>query len=275
MKEPQSQSIRDVVALTRRFHRPAIQLRATAYRIGATSYFGGAPPLVDGFEWPASEERPLMFLACIDLSELARVPDLNWLPTTGRLLFFYDILEQPWGFDPVHRAGWRVVYAEESELLQDEAPTPEEIEFDGLEKKRGIAFHVIELPPPWESDEIASLQLSDAEIYRFIEYRTKLYGDRPHHQISGFADPEQGPHMQLECQLTFHGLYCGDSTGYQDQQEAELAKRASDWQLLLQVDSNDDLGVMWGDVGKIYFWIRRQDAKKKQFDNAWLILQCS
>jgi uncharacterized protein YwqG len=33
-------------------------------------------------------------------------------------------------------------------------------------------------------------------------------------------------------------------------------------------------GMMWGDAGRIYFWIRREDLLARDFDRSWLILQC-
>lgn len=32
--------------------------------------------------------------------------------------------------------------------------------------------------------------------------------------------------------------------------------------------------IMFGDCGHIYFWIRKQDLKERNFDKVWLILQC-
>ena len=81
--------------------------------------------------------------------------------------------------------------------------------------------------------------------------------------------------MRLECQLVTNGLYCGDATGYQDPRRASLELGASDWQLLLQIDSDEErLGWMWGDVGRVYFWIRRQDLASADFEGAWAVLQC-
>ena len=49
---------------------------------------------------------------------------------------------------------------------------------------------------------------------------------------------------------------------------------AKDWRLLLQMDSDDDLDVMWGDAGILYFWIQADEARRGDFSNAWMILQC-
>ena len=44
--------------------------------------------------------------------------------------------------------------------------------------------------------------------------------------------------------------------------------------MLAQIDSDDDAGWMWGDVGAVYFAMRRQDLAEREFDRAWLVLQC-
>jgi len=45
---------------------------------------------------------------------------------------------------------------------------------------------------------------------------------------------------------------------------------AEDWRLLLQLDSE---GWMWGDCGKLYFWIPRAALAARQFDKTWIQLQ--
>ena len=45
-------------------------------------------------------------------------------------------------------------------------------------------------------------------------------------------------------------------------------------------EADDDLqsgkpGMMWGDCGRLYFWIRQQDLASKAFEKSWMILQCS
>jgi len=32
--------------------------------------------------------------------------------------------------------------------------------------------------------------------------------------------------------------------------------------------------MMWGDVGRIYYWIRRNALATRDFDQTWLVFQC-
>jgi uncharacterized protein YwqG len=45
--------------------------------------------------------------------------------------------------------------------------------------------------------------------------------------------------------------------------------------LLLQIDSDDALGSVWGDLGRVYFWIRDQDLAARRFDRIWHVMQCT
>jgi uncharacterized protein YwqG len=81
--------------------------------------------------------------------------------------------------------------------------------------------------------------------------------------------------MQVKAQLVSHGLYCGDLSGYKDPRAAKLGTSATEWRLLLQIDSDEEAGMMWGDAGRIYFWLRREDLAARKFDAAHAILQCA
>ena len=71
------------------------------------------------------------------------------------------------------------------------------------------------------------------------------------------------------------GIYCGGPEGYRSEEAKTLAVGAADWRLLLQVDTDEEgPGWMWGDVGRIYFWIKKQDLAALRFDDVWLIFQC-
>ncbi len=80
--------------------------------------------------------------------------------------------------------------------------------------------------------------------------------------------------MDLECQLVSNGIYLGDSKYIKDPKAKELEKGRDEWVMLLQLDSDDQTEMMWGDVGMLYFWIKKSDLASKNFDNCWMILQC-
>jgi len=263
-KEP-PQPPRDVMSMAAPLARPAVQLVRSA--ADAPSYLGGAPPLPADTAWPSTTGRPLTFLACLDLPSVRAALPLPWLPVTGRLLFFYDADNQPWGFDPKDRGSWSVMRVEGSPAAATAPPVPELT-------RQPIAFRVISSYPSYQRPEVQRLQLTDAEADLLIDGATAVYGEAPHHQVGGFPDPIQGDEMELECQLVSHGLYCGDSSGYLSREAAGLRAGADDWRLLMQIDSDDGLGVMWGDAGILYFWIREQDARAGRFDQAWAVLQC-
>jgi uncharacterized protein YwqG len=105
-------------------------------------------------------------------------------------------------------------------------------------------------------DGYRSLVLNENEADAFDGFYQELLqengGLAPVHQLFGHSYSIQGD-MTLECQLVTNGLYCGNPTGYNDPRAEELAPGAADWRLLLQIDSDDDLDLLWGDSGMLYF----------------------
>lgn len=269
-KKQSSGPMRDVSVLAEGSSTPAVQVVTQA---GASrSHFGGSPRLPGDCAWPTRAGKKLAFLARISLTEVHAAHPVDWLPSTGALLFFYDMDKQPWGFDPKDRGGWSVL------LVPDLADAcvlsvGQSADASSLTQSH-IGFRRIESFPSFERDVIQKLDLSDEEFEKYEEVTDHSYGGKPKHQISGFPAPVQGDGMELECQLASNGLYCGDSTGYNDVRATSLAPGARDWKLLFQLDSDEELDVMWGDCGTIYFWVEESSARSGDFSNAWLILQC-
>jgi uncharacterized protein YwqG len=263
--------VRDVAALTASMAHPAVHVVKTD--APSLSHFGGSPNLPPGRRWPECDRGRLGFLARLSLPEIHRAQPVDWLPRTGALLFFYDMEQQPWGFDPRDRGGSAV-------LLVPDLPAPVPQSGAGPDdsrspvSRRNVAFRRIEVLPSWERDAVRALELSDRESDRLDELTAGVFRGEPRHQVSGYPTPVQGDEMELECQLVSNGLYGGDSTGYADKRAEALKPGAADWRLLLQVDSDDALGVMWGDGGTIYYWVQKQAARDERFDNTWLVLQC-
>jgi uncharacterized protein YwqG len=129
------------------------------------------------------------------------------------------------------------------------------------------------LPPP-ESFAVEQVVGGTREAY---EMYAPVLGDRPDElvtQLLGQPAAVQGG-MQHECQLASNGVYCGDGKYREDPKAIALLEDSGHWRLLAQIDSHEDeTGMMWGDVGRLYFWIREQDLRDRDWEAAWLVLQC-
>lgn len=237
------------------------------------SRIGGVPSIPVGFAWPHWKDKPLAFLAQIDISEVAREHLPAWMPKEGQLYFFYDKEQATWGFDPADRGSWRVIYTKEAASDLIESPVPDGAE-DDLYNSISLHFKEVVSRPDWQRLGIGAHEMSDEDFNDYIEWSTAPLGDDPRHQMFGNPIPVQGDEMELECQLVSNGVYCGNPEGYHSSRAAELAEGAGNWRLLLQLDSDDGAGMMWGDLGSLYFWVREEDARRADFTNVWMILQC-
>lgn len=236
------------------------------------SRIGGLPELPPEVAWPSKAGAPLSFIAQLNLADLSVHDTEGLLPREGLLSFFYDaVSQQAWGFDPADRGSWAVMHTSASEVvaLRD---APADLPADGQFPPLGLEAHSELTFPPGESFIVETLGLSFDERATYSEVLPDAE-DVTAHRLLGHPEPIQGD-MQLECQLVSHGLYCGDPSGYEEERAAPLAPGALDWRLLLQVDTEDENGMMWGDCGRLYFWIRHEDLVAGRWDGAWCVLQC-
>jgi uncharacterized protein YwqG len=238
----------------------------------------------------------MVLIAMLRLSELGTSEIDHMLPARGLLYFWYDVAWQPWGFDPEDRSGFRIDYwpDEDAELRVREFPgdptrsrtwkTSSGYEAGNIPLPEGGAFRpcrvqgeqAMSLPSCWEALRESPTGTS---VLREDDRYTALVDALPAHQVPdhrlfGYPNLIQGP-MELECQLASNGLYCGDASGYQDPRRQLLEPGSKDWRLLLQIDSDEDgPGWMWGDCGRLFYWIRAGDLKARDFSHSWLVLQC-
>lgn len=254
-------------------------LRAPAIHLvtGSTSgmsKLGGLPVADAALAWPSWQGKPMSFLGQIDLAAIPRDEVSSLLPQQGVLYFFYDQQQGTWGFDPKDRGSWKVIYRD-SASAANRVPPPPGLVKEAVFKERPLTFRRIDVYPDWQDERIAALKLTDPQFDAYIDLTSSSYEDQPAHQMLGYPAPIQGNDMDLESQLASNGVYMGDATGYHSPQAKALESGRSDWVLLLQLDSDDAAGMMWGDVGRLYFWIRKSDLVNRNFDNVWMILQCS
>jgi len=251
-------------------YRPALQWVPGSS--GGFSRLGGLPQMPDDLAWPVWKDKPLSFLAQLSLAEIhASLP--SFLPASGFLFFFYDQDQGVWGFDPSDLAGWRVLYAAEDCRGLAERSAPDGLDANCIYHPSPVTPRRIELLP--DSQGLPKPEFDwrrDGEAYS--ELRLAALGDAHHHQTLGFPTPVQNDDMEEECQLASNGIYVGNPEGYKDPRVPALKPGAKDWKLLLQLDTDDEIGWMWGDVGTLYFWVREQDASAADFSKVWMVFQC-
>jgi len=259
--------------------------------VGCTK-FGGIPDVPPDFVWPVFETntfddeevkpRPLAFLAQFNCAELKRRDKDRLLPSTGLLSFFYEMGSQRWGFDPKDKGCARVFWFPDTEELSP-AVVPEDLE-------EGYRFPAINITMgkeksyPDYSDFACKAENDKEEGTLSFDEFTMLQAElgieeetEPCSRLLGWPLTIQG-NMTAECELVSRGYCMGGGDGGAPKAVIEDAMRNSleDWQLLLQLDTveQDDFELMFGDCGRIYFYIRKDDLKARRFENVWLILQC-
>lgn len=257
-------------------------------KIGGTR-FGGAPDVPDDFKWDyfegkgnilddAVKSRPLAFIAQFDLEEMAQYDADGLLPKTGVLSFFYEPESMRWGFDPKDKGCARARWFPDKNALHT-AEFPADLAED-------YRFPMMKISASSElsyaSYEDLSLQrdewVEDWDEFESAEESLGIEEPGECSKLLGWANPIQG-NMTQQCELISRGYYLGhgwDDISPRDRQEsAQWANR--DWTLLFQLDcvTDSDFELAFGDGGRIYFYIRREDLAAGNFDNVWLILQCS
>lgn len=234
------------------------------------SKIGGRPDLPKNQSWFREDNgKALSFLAQINFKDSTQYDSKGLLPQTGIAYFFYSAEQEAWGFDPKDKDKFKVFYSEvvdPSELQRKDFPD----DIPGYSRFASckIEFSTSQGLPDWESHELIGL-LTDEELDTYLE----LTEEELITKLLGHSNNIQGA-MEEECQLVTNGLFCGDPSGFNDQRAKTLKEGARDWCLLFQIDSIEEAGMMWGDVGRLYFWIKTDDLKNKLFDKSWMILQC-
>lgn len=264
-----AEHIETLTALARPSIRLEVDERAEA-AVGG-SRLGGVPDLPAETPWPEGDSGPLSFIAQINLADVPGVaPPGSGLPSEGLLSFFYDAVSQSaWGFDPADRDSWAVVFSNLT-ACQPRTP-PDELPAEGRFGPVGLTYRLEMTFAPWESFEVDRIGID-----RPGTNYARVLGtpDDVIHRLLGHPDPVQGD-MQHECQLASNGVFCGNSGYTQDPTAQQLWPGSHQWRLLLQIDSSEDLtGMMWGDLGRIYYWIREEDLAARNWDATWLVLQC-
>jgi uncharacterized protein YwqG len=227
--------------------RPAIRLvpELAADPDHTRTRLGGAAELPPATPWPTYAGRPLALVAQVDLAEVAALGVPTGLPAEGLLAFFYDSVEQPPGSDPADRGSAAVLHTPAATPTRQRAEGPAHPAV-GLRAEPELSV------APFESSDLEGLGMSASEERAYLGLLEHDGGVV--HRLAGHAQPVQGD-MQRECRAV---------TGRGE---------ATEWRLLLQVDTQDEARMTWGDVGRLYWWIRADDLAARAWDRIWLVRQ--
>lgn len=263
----------------KKYARNAIKINLEAMNdedidIGS-SKIGGLPDLPKDIDWFINEDThiPMAFVAQINFAQVKEFDIENQLPEKGILYLFYDcsLDGMPWGFDPKDKSGKKVFYYDGNIEDLERKPLPINMDKYSYINSAKLSFNSEMNIPDYWSYFGRTIQLNDEENDRYWDLKEEY--DEVQNKLLGHSDNIQGE-MELECELVTHGIYCGNPSGYQDPKRKELEKNVNQWHLLLQIDTNDEIDMIWGDCGRIYLWITDENLEKRNFEDSWLILQC-
>jgi len=254
------------------------------------SKLGGLPQLPPGFPWPNKDGRQLMFIAQLNLSEIEHdhVPDFP-LPKHGLLTFWFDIAGYPGGYRSTDLNGFQVHYFDDITHLRirdlpeldisklENAPCSPWTPF-GEKYVRAIPSYRLNLDAI-EDVDLHEAGISDEEFeqrrYEWYDTLDPILFPEPQHQLLGKPYVIQEP-MEHYCHRLTNDLPLHGKLDRADQERLDaLTTHENDWRLIFQIDSHKDpTDWMWGDCGMLYYWIKDQDLRARDFSKIWGMLQC-
>ena len=221
------------------------------------SKFGGSPDLPSDLTWPGAGGSRHLFLAQVDLAEVHACEPVDWLPPTGKLYAFLD--ER--GLDS----------AEMIRVLFSQSPPDVSAGQPSFVERRVRFERRSSLPSPdWLGLDATEL---DCDPSHWAE--AKAVDDAPpsdvlQHRVGGYPNEIQVECMRLTCEHLARELA---PPRFRDVIEPGIEGRSWNWQLLLQIDSDPALKMNWGDGGRLYVFVREQDARSGDFSQTVSIWQ--
>lgn len=218
-----------------------------------TSKIGGLPDMPEDWEFPTYNDRSLSFLGQFNLQEVKPYDVDNHFPGSGILYVFYDVVEQPWGFEE-DGGCFKILYfdGDEKELRRKQYP---EVTEDYLPLPVFKVSFTTKLTLPEYPEDI---EFSNEDEESYSEMRQELIQ----------PSDEEGNYEPAHYLL-------GYPFSIQNDVFEEFGLKPEEAVLLLQIDSDeDDLELLWGDCGMLYFCIDKNSLTNKQFEKVQFRLQC-
>lgn len=248
-----------------------------------TSKIGGLCDLPAGLAWPAWRGESLTALAQFNLAEVALAAGETLLPASGMLYCFYEMQLEQWMTYPDEPEGWRVLYyaGDLTTLARRGPPAPGSAMAGGLTPPPGLRPHrvtftlAMTMPPPDALDvEHLGLDAAEQERYAAVEREVNAFS----HQLLGYPKQVQFD-MQRECALRARGLSWPAFSRLPNDERVAILAEARPWRLLYQVEDitaegpYGDRGSTWGDAGQLYYWIREDALRARDFSAVFADMQ--
>lgn len=260
--------------------RPAIRVTVSASkrkRALGSSRFGGLPDLPPRSKWPTVDGIPLMFAGQVALKDVVRFKAAQALPKHGLLSFFFDGMLT--GYDRGETPDrCRVIHTETTEALM-RLPVPASVptRFEVYPEVAPVFGSSWTLPEFEEIDgaefptipPIVPLLRSIRDQKRYQKLRRTVRGKHLGSKLFGYPDGVQGGEIRFGAVMKHDKE---ERFRYEDGEIThveQLVTEMGDLCLLFQ----SAMGVTWGGMGVVYFWIRRQDLEKARFDRVFAELQ--
>lgn len=212
----------------------------------------GAPYFPKNMPFPTNENgTPLKLLAQLNFEQM---PQFSHFPTTGILQFFIDPYDDVYGMDfddGTSQQNFRVIYHETIESAIDEAELPtyddDELMMPGTTEAK---MHFAEATQPVSLVDFRAEQLPEdvREEYDSWDEYIETYFKQPLHQIGGYSYFTQT-----------------------DPREYDYKNYTT---MLLQIDSDMGLDLIWGDVGIANFFITEEQLKARDFSSVLYNWDC-
>lgn len=239
---------------------------------------GGIPDRPPDFEWPYfenlrkwpySSRHPLSFIAQIRLDELIPYDIEHLLPNHGILYFFFDLE----AYEDVESWVKNVFYYDGDLALLKPHPLPEEIPDEGRFPEFTLNYQTLRDHPSCQVyckyyDREQKYEKWDESYEVDAEeagYAARSICDDRVFKLLGYGDIIQNE--VLSCAVYQYQSLCSES-----QEESQPL----DWINLFQTGFliSSDCQEYWGDGGSLYFYIRKQDLKNKNFHHVCVMHEC-
>jgi hypothetical protein len=226
------------------------------------SKLGGDPELPRGMDWPIGPDGALAFLAQVDLEAARDAGGPDWLPGKGALYVFCD---ERFGM----RDQIRIVFSTTEAGPPCEPPANQKRGRRRPERRVGFSAHPSLPSLDWLGEDVREIDLSEDDLEELSDLPGIELGDAPHHRLGGYPVEIQEEQLPIYAECEARSLEYRASTPV----PSAIEQAAADWRMLIQIDSDPELEMNWGDGGQFYVLIREQDARARDFSQTVTLSQ--